>query len=76
MKLRPLKCEKVIKVLKKMGFEEIRQKGSHLFFKHPDGRTTVVPIHKNEEIGRGLLADIIKDTKLSKNEFMKMVGET
>jgi predicted RNA binding protein YcfA (HicA-like mRNA interferase family) len=75
MKLRPLKCEKIIQVLHKLGFEELRQKGSHRFLKHPDGRTTVVPIHKNEEIGRGLLADIIKDTKLSKNEFMKLVDK-
>ena len=75
MKLRPLKCEKVIKVLKKLGFEEVRQKGSHLFLKHPDGRATVVPIHKNEDIGRGLLGLIIKDAKLSKNDFMKMVKE-
>ena len=42
MKLRPLKCEKVIRVLHKLGFEEIRQKGNHRFLKHTDGRTTVI----------------------------------
>lgn len=61
--------------MEKMGFEKIRQKGSHLFMKHPDGRTTVVPVHKGEEIKRGLLRDIIKDTKFSKDEFMKMFDE-
>jgi len=73
MKLKPLPPEKVIKVLKKLGFEEIRKKGSHVFLRHPDGRVTVVPIHKGEDIGRGLLRKIIKDIKISKEEFTEMM---
>ena len=71
MKLRPLPPEKVIKILKRLGFLKIRQKGSHVFMRHPDGRTTVVPVHKGELIGRGLLRKIIRDTKLKKEEFLK-----
>ncbi|MDA3923066.1 MAG: type II toxin-antitoxin system HicA family toxin [Kiritimatiellae bacterium] len=41
---------RLIKVLKKFGFERIRQRGSHNFLKHPDGRCTVVPVHRRETI--------------------------
>jgi predicted RNA binding protein YcfA (HicA-like mRNA interferase family) len=71
MKLKPLPSKLVIQTLKKLGFEKIRQRGSHVFFRHPDGRTTIVPIHKGEDIGRGLLQEIIRDTKLTKEEFLK-----
>jgi len=44
--------------------------------KHSDGRTTVVPVHKGEEIGRGLLKKIIKDVKLTREEFLKLLEES
>jgi len=70
-KIRPLPGGQVIHILKSLGFKRIRQRGSHIFFRHPDGRTTVVPFHRGEDIGRGLLQEIIKDTKLTKEEFLK-----
>jgi len=48
MKLPLLSAYELAKILKKIGFELIRQKGSHMFFKHSDGRTTVVPRHPGE----------------------------
>jgi predicted RNA binding protein YcfA (HicA-like mRNA interferase family) len=72
MKLKPLPSKRVIQILKRLGFEKVRQRGSHVFFRHPDGRTTMVPIHKGEDIGRGLLQEIIRDTKLTREEFLKM----
>ncbi|WP_353739536.1 type II toxin-antitoxin system HicA family toxin [Archaeoglobus sp.] len=42
LKLKPVKAEKVIKALAKLGFEIVRRKGSHVILKHPDGRMTVV----------------------------------
>ena len=74
MKLKPLPSRQVIQILEQLGFQKIRQRGSHIFFKHPDGRTTIVPVHKGEDIGRGLLQEIIKDTKLTKEEFLKSLG--
>jgi predicted RNA binding protein YcfA (HicA-like mRNA interferase family) len=71
MKLKPLPSKKVIQILEQLGFEKIRQRGSHVFFRHPDGRTTIVPIHRGEDMGRGLLQEIIKDSKLTKEEFLK-----
>ena len=75
MSLRPLPAKKIVKILNRIGFETIRQRGSHLILKHPDGRITVVPVHPGEQIGRGLLSKIIKDAKLTREEFLKLLEE-
>jgi len=49
-----LTASQLIKALHKLGFEVTRTKGSHPFLQHPDGRCTVVPVHRGETIGRGL----------------------
>ena len=71
MSLKPLPARKVLKILNNLGFKLIRKRGSHVILKHSDGRMTVVPIHSKEEIGPGLLLKIIKDAKLSKEEFLE-----
>jgi predicted RNA binding protein YcfA (HicA-like mRNA interferase family) len=68
-KISPIKPRKLVKFLKKQGFSEIRQKGSHKFFAHPDGRTTVIPFHPTKEIGPGLLRKILDDIKISPKEL-------
>ncbi|HLD33554.1 MAG TPA: type II toxin-antitoxin system HicA family toxin [Candidatus Nanoarchaeia archaeon] len=71
MKLPMLSGEEIVKILKKIGFQEIRQRGSHRYMRHTDGRTTVVPIHSNRDIGRGLLKKILNDVDVTREEFMK-----
>lgn len=66
-----LKSQEVIKVLKQIGFVNTRQKGSHLFFKHANGRTTVVPFHKGKTLGPGLMRSILNDIQISVDEFTK-----
>ena len=68
-----LNGEQIIKALGKAGFQVFRQKGSHIYLKHPDGRATVVPIHRGESVGRGLLKKIIQDADLSREEFLKLL---
>jgi predicted RNA binding protein YcfA (HicA-like mRNA interferase family) len=63
----------LIAALKRIGFEEIRVKGSHHFLKHPDGRTTVVPVHSNETLGPGLMASILRDVKLSRTGLQDLL---
>ena len=71
-KLPLMTAKELAKVLTKLGFEFKRQQGSHMFFEHSDGRTTVVPNHPSEEIDRGLLNKIIKhDLQISREEFLK-----
>ena len=70
-KLPLLTATELIKILNKFGFQSIRQKGSHVYLKHSDGRSTVVPIHTNREIGRGLLKRILNETEISREEFLE-----
>jgi predicted RNA binding protein YcfA (HicA-like mRNA interferase family) len=73
-KLPLLKAVELAKILKKLGFELIRQEGSHMFFRHMDGRTTVVPNHPGEHIDRGLLTKIIKkDLELEREDFIRIL---
>lgn len=69
-KLPVLKGAEIIKLLQAIGFEVIRQRGSHVYLRHSDGRRTVVPVHKGKDIDRGLLRKIIRDVELSYQEFM------
>jgi predicted RNA binding protein YcfA (HicA-like mRNA interferase family) len=71
--LRPLPARKVLKILSNLGFKIVRQHGSHVVLKHPDGRITVVPVHSKEKIGLGLLLKIIKDAKLTREEFLNLL---
>ena len=73
MSLRPIKADRLIKVLAKAGFRPMRRRGSHVLLKRDDGRVTVVPVHRGEEIGRGLLSKILKDVGLTREEFLKLL---
>jgi len=67
------KPQKLTKIITKLGFLKIRQEGSHIFFKHPDGRTTVIPYHQGKDIGRGLLREILKDLNITPKELQKLL---
>ena len=75
MSLRPTPAKKVIKLLNMIGSVSVRQRGSHVVLKHPDGRVAVVPVHPGEDIGRGLLFKIMKDAKITREEFLKLLEE-
>ena len=63
----------VIAGLRKAGFEVARIKGSHHFLRHADGRGTVVPVHSGEAIGPGLLAAILRDCEIRRDEFIALL---
>ena len=48
-------------------------RGGHAFFRHADGRSTVVPMHSGEDIRRGLLGAMLRDLELSAEEFEKLL---
>ena len=72
-RLPTLTPQRLIKILRKLEFKKIRQEGSHIFFKHPDGRTTVVPFHQGRDIGRGLLRSIMNDINMTRKDFEKLI---
>jgi len=67
-RLNPISPKKLEKILLKLGFEKTRQKGSHAFYRHPDGRCTTIPFHGNTDIGPVLLNKIIKETGMKREE--------
>jgi len=73
-KLPPLKAREVIKGLQTMGFERVRQKGSHAIFHHQDCRRAPIPVHPAKTISRYLLSDILKQLKIDEEEFLQVVG--
>jgi len=72
-KLPRLRGQQVIDTLKKAGFEVLRVKGSHHFLKHEDSRCTVVPVHRGEIIGPGLMSKILRDCEMERDEFIDLV---
>lgn len=65
--------KKLLSILKKYGFEVLRVKGSHHFVRHADGRSSVVPVHAGETLGPGLLAKILRDCDLSREQLQKLL---
>jgi predicted RNA binding protein YcfA (HicA-like mRNA interferase family) len=70
-KLPVLKPREVMALLEALGFQEIRQRGSHKQFKHEDGRQTTVPFHAGRDISPVLLRQIAKDIGLSVEELLQ-----
>ena len=71
-RLVPVSHRIVFKILTKLGFEKVRQKGGHSVWAHSDGRITVVPVHGKENIGKGLLAKILGDIEITVDEFERL----
>ena len=61
------------KLLLQLGFEPVRQKGIHVFYRHPDGRTTPVPRHPGRDLARPLLREILREIELSPDEFERQL---
>jgi predicted RNA binding protein YcfA (HicA-like mRNA interferase family) len=60
----------LIQKVKKMGFQKIRQKGSHIRFEHSDGRKTTIPDHGNKDVPKGLLNKIVRyDLEITQEDF-------
>lgn len=65
-----LKPNEVITILGKLGFQEVRQRGSHKQFRHSDVRFTTVPVHSGRDISPILLRQIVIDVHLTIEEFL------
>ena len=72
-RLPPVSGRELATALGRKGFQVIRIKGSHHVLRHADGRMTVVPNHGKEEIGPGLLAKILRDCDLSRDDLRDLL---
>ena len=66
-----LKARVVAGILERFGFVEVRRRGSHRQYRHPDGRGTTVPFHPGRDVSPLLLRQIAKDIGLMIDEFME-----
>jgi len=66
-----LKPREVVRILEAMGFVNVRQRGSHMQYWHPDGRCTTVPFHAGRDLSPSLLRQIVKDIGLTMDEFLR-----
>ena len=66
-----LKARELASILEKLGFVEVRQRGSHKQFRHSDGRCTTVPFHKGRDISPILLRQIARDIGLTVDEMIR-----
>jgi len=64
------------KVLLSLGFQAVRQKGSHVFYRHPDGRTTTVPNHPGRDLARPLVREILREIELTPEQFRRQLDKT
>ena len=72
-KLPLLSSKELEKFLYHLGFIKVRQKGSHVFYRHSDGRTTTIPHHKGDDITRPLLRTILREIKIDVDIFNKLL---
>ncbi|MGD1120246.1 MAG: type II toxin-antitoxin system HicA family toxin [Dehalococcoidales bacterium] len=61
------------KVLLNLGFVNIRSKGSHVFYRHPDRRATTLPNHPGRDLSRPLTHEILREIKITLAQFLQEV---
>jgi predicted RNA binding protein YcfA (HicA-like mRNA interferase family) len=62
------------KLLKKVGFEATRQKGSHVFYRRvSDGKTTTVPNHGGQDIARPLIREILREVEMTPEQYLELL---
>ena len=72
-KLRLIDAQTMEKLLFHLGYQRIRQKGSHVFYRHPDGRATTVPHHKGRVLARPLIREILREIEIAVDEYNKCI---
>ena len=72
-KLPTLWSDQLVRALERAGFEIIRQRGSHVRMRHPDGRIVTAPVHSGQDVGRGLLRKILRDAELTREAFVALL---
>ncbi len=66
-----LKPREVVARLERLGFVEVRQRGSHKQFRHADGRQTTVPFHGGRDLAPPLLRQICRDIGVEPEAFLR-----
>ena len=65
-----IRSRECVRGLQRLGFEVVRQTGSHIRFRHPDGRAATVPSHGSVDLGRGITRSILQKAQVSLSDFL------
>jgi predicted RNA binding protein YcfA (HicA-like mRNA interferase family) len=65
--------KKMEKILHYLGFVAVRQKGSHIFYRHQDGRTTTLPNHPGKDLARPLIREILREIEITPEEYKELI---
>lgn len=68
-KLKLIDAKRMEKLLLRLGFEKVRQKGSHAFYRHADGRMTTLPHHKGRILARPLIREILREIEITVEDY-------
>lgn len=68
-----LKPREVASLLERLGFVEVRQRGSHKQYRHADGRCTTVPFHPERDIAPPLLRQIARDIHMTVDDLIQRI---
>lgn len=72
--LSPISAKKLVSLLVRKGFVCVRVRGSHHYFlNEATGKTTIIPVHSNRDVGVGLLRTIFRDIDMSVGEFNRLL---
>ena len=74
-RITPIDPYKLIKLLSKVGFKPIRQRGSHVILVNKEGTRIVVPVHPGKKLKPGLIKIIITEAGLTREEYFKLLEE-
>ena len=74
-RLRIVDAKTLEKVVFSLGFERVRQKGSHIFYRHSDGRTTTIPHQGSRVLARPLLREILREIDITVDEYNRILDE-
>lgn len=74
-RLKLIDARRMQKLLFRLGFEKVRQKGSHAFYRHPDGRTTTLPHHKGRLLARPLVREILREIEITLEDYARFLSE-
>ena len=74
-RLRIVDARALEKVLFHLGFQRVRERGSHVFYRHPDGRTTSVPHHGNRPLARPLIREILREIEIAIETYNGLLAE-
>ncbi len=74
-KLRIVSAVTLEKLLFLLGFKAVRRKGSHVFYRHEDGRYTTIPHHPGRDLSRSLIRTILRQIGLSIEEYIELLDK-